>query len=89
MGQQGASLARLVPYRVDFIFPGHGMPAFADGSDHVLNAYIEPGSRSRLTSASLTSTPPGCWPRLADLCESLDCVPVHQKGEQALSPATK
>ncbi|MCK9378099.1 MAG: MBL fold metallo-hydrolase [Syntrophobacterales bacterium] len=41
MDQQVASLARLVPYPVDFLLPGHGMPAFADGSDHVLNAYIE------------------------------------------------
>lgn len=36
-----ASLARLVPYEVDFLLPGHGMPAFADGSAHVRNAYIE------------------------------------------------
>ncbi len=41
MEQLIASLARLVPYQVDFLLPGHGMPAFADGSDHVLNAYIE------------------------------------------------
>ena len=41
MDQQMASLARLVPYPVDFLLPGHGMPAFSDGSDHVLNAYIE------------------------------------------------
>jgi hydroxyacylglutathione hydrolase len=41
MEQQVASLARLVPYPVDFLLPGHGMPAFSDGSDHVLNAYIE------------------------------------------------
>lgn len=41
MEEQVASLARLVPYQVDFLLPGHGMPAFADGSDHVLNAYIE------------------------------------------------
>jgi hydroxyacylglutathione hydrolase len=41
MEQQIASLARLVPYAVDFLLPGHGMPAFSDGSDHVLNAYIE------------------------------------------------
>jgi glyoxylase-like metal-dependent hydrolase (beta-lactamase superfamily II) len=41
MDQQIASLARLVAYPVDFLLPGHGMPAFADGSDHVLNAYIE------------------------------------------------
>jgi len=41
MDQQVASLARLVPYAVDFLLPGHGMPAFSDGSDHVLNAYIE------------------------------------------------
>jgi hydroxyacylglutathione hydrolase len=39
--QQIASLARLVPYPVDFLLPGHGMPAFSDGSDHILNAYIE------------------------------------------------
>jgi hydroxyacylglutathione hydrolase len=38
---QVASLARLVPYPVDFLLPGHGMPAFSDGSDHILNAYIE------------------------------------------------
>jgi len=36
-----ASLARLVPYQVDFLLPGHGMPAFSDGDAHVLNAYIE------------------------------------------------
>jgi hydroxyacylglutathione hydrolase len=36
-----ASLARLVPYPVDFLLPGHGMPAFSDGDAHVLNAYIE------------------------------------------------
>jgi hydroxyacylglutathione hydrolase len=41
MEQLIASLARLVPYQVDFLLPGHGMPAFSDGSDHVLNAYIE------------------------------------------------
>ena len=41
MEQQIASLARLVPYPVDFLLPGHGMPAFSDGGDHVLNAYIE------------------------------------------------
>jgi hydroxyacylglutathione hydrolase len=41
MEQQVASLARLVPFPVDFLLPGHGMPAFSDGSDHVLNAYIE------------------------------------------------
>jgi glyoxylase-like metal-dependent hydrolase (beta-lactamase superfamily II) len=41
MDQQVASLARLVPYEVDFLLPGHGMPAFSDGGDHVLNAYIE------------------------------------------------
>lgn len=40
MEQQGDSLARLVPYQVDFLLPGHRLPAFADGSDHVLNAYI-------------------------------------------------
>jgi hydroxyacylglutathione hydrolase len=39
--QQVASLGRLVPYAVDFLLPGHGLPAFSDGSDHVLNAYIE------------------------------------------------
>jgi hydroxyacylglutathione hydrolase len=36
-----ASLARLVPYPVDFLLPGHGVPAFSDGDAHVLNAYIE------------------------------------------------
>jgi hydroxyacylglutathione hydrolase len=36
-----ASLARLVPYAVDFLLPGHGTPAFSDGDAHVLNAYIE------------------------------------------------
>jgi hydroxyacylglutathione hydrolase len=36
-----ASLARLVPYPVDFLLPGHGTPVFADGSAHILNAYIE------------------------------------------------
>ena len=36
-----ASLARLVPYQVDFLLPGHGVPAFSDGDAHVLNAYIE------------------------------------------------
>jgi hydroxyacylglutathione hydrolase len=41
MEQLVASLARLVPYPVDFLLPGHGMPAFSDGSDHILNAYIE------------------------------------------------
>jgi Flp pilus assembly protein TadD len=35
MEQQGDSLARLVPYQVDLLLPGHGLPAFADGSDHV------------------------------------------------------
>jgi hydroxyacylglutathione hydrolase len=35
------SLARLVPYPVDFLLPGHGVPAFSDGDAHVLNAYIE------------------------------------------------
>jgi hydroxyacylglutathione hydrolase len=39
--EQVASLARLVPYPVDFLLPGHGVPAFSDGSDHILNAYIE------------------------------------------------
>jgi len=41
MEQLIASLARLVPYPVDFLLPGHGMPAFSDGDAHVLNAYIE------------------------------------------------
>jgi hydroxyacylglutathione hydrolase len=36
-----ASLARLLPYQVDFLLPGHGMPAFSEGSAHVLNAYLE------------------------------------------------
>jgi len=36
-----ASLGRLVPYWVDFLLPGHGQPAFSDGEDHVLNAYLE------------------------------------------------
>jgi hydroxyacylglutathione hydrolase len=36
-----ASLARLVPYPIDFLLPGHGIPAFSDGDAHVLNAYIE------------------------------------------------
>lgn len=41
MGQLIQSLGRLVPYPVDFLLPGHGAPAFHDGSDHVLNAYLE------------------------------------------------
>jgi len=41
MGQLITSLARLVPYPVDILLPGHGAPAFADGAAHVLNAYIE------------------------------------------------
>ncbi|MDP2044579.1 MAG: MBL fold metallo-hydrolase, partial [Deltaproteobacteria bacterium] len=41
MDQQVASLARLVPYDVDFLLPVHGMPVFSDGGDHILNAYIE------------------------------------------------
>jgi glyoxylase-like metal-dependent hydrolase (beta-lactamase superfamily II) len=36
-----ASLGRLVPYEVDFLLAGHGVPAFADGEAHILNAYIE------------------------------------------------
>lgn len=36
-----ASLGRLVPYEVDFLLPGHGVPAFSDGDAHVLNAYLE------------------------------------------------
>jgi hydroxyacylglutathione hydrolase len=36
-----ASLGRLVPYEVDFLLPGHGVPAFADGDAHILNAYLE------------------------------------------------
>jgi hydroxyacylglutathione hydrolase len=39
--QLAASLERLLPYPVDFLLPGHGTPAFDDGSAHVLNAYIE------------------------------------------------
>ncbi|MCL4500686.1 MAG: MBL fold metallo-hydrolase [Deltaproteobacteria bacterium] len=35
------SLGRLVPYEVDFLLPGHGVPAFSDGDAHVLNAYLE------------------------------------------------
>ncbi len=41
MEQLLASLARLVPYPVDFLLPGHGVPAFSDGDAHVLNAYLE------------------------------------------------
>lgn len=36
-----ASLARLLTYPVDFLLPGHGVPAFSDGSAHVLNSYLE------------------------------------------------
>ncbi|MHB8067326.1 MAG: MBL fold metallo-hydrolase [Desulfobaccales bacterium] len=36
-----ASLGRLLPYPADFLLPGHGHPAFADGSAYVLNAYLE------------------------------------------------
>ena len=36
-----ASLGRLVPYEVDFLLPGHGVPAFSDGDAHILNAYLE------------------------------------------------
>ncbi len=36
-----ASLGLLVPYEVDFLLPGHGMPAFSDGDAHILNAYLE------------------------------------------------
>ncbi len=36
-----ASLGRLVPLEVDFLLPGHGEPAFADGDAHILNAYVE------------------------------------------------
>ena len=36
-----ASLARLVPLEVDFLLPGHGIPAFSDGDAHILNAYLE------------------------------------------------
>jgi glyoxylase-like metal-dependent hydrolase (beta-lactamase superfamily II) len=35
------SLARLVPYPVDFLLPGHGVPAFSEGSAQIINAYIE------------------------------------------------
>jgi hydroxyacylglutathione hydrolase len=35
------SLGRLVPYEVDFLLPGHGVPAFSDGDAHILNAYLE------------------------------------------------
>ena len=41
MEQIIASLGRLVPYEVDFLLPGHGVPAFSDGDAHVLNAYLE------------------------------------------------
>ncbi len=36
-----ASLGRLVPLEVDFLLPGHGVPAFSDGDAHILNAYLE------------------------------------------------
>jgi hydroxyacylglutathione hydrolase len=39
--QISASLGRLVPYEVDFLLPGHGVPAFSDGDAHVFNAYVE------------------------------------------------
>ncbi|MCX5892107.1 MAG: tetratricopeptide repeat protein, partial [Deltaproteobacteria bacterium] len=39
--QLAASLGRLVPYEVDFLLAGHGVPAFSDGDAHVLNAYLE------------------------------------------------
>ncbi len=35
------SLGRLVPLEVDFLLPGHGVPAFSDGEAHILNAYLE------------------------------------------------
>lgn len=35
------SLGSLVPLEVDFLLPGHGVPAFADGEAHILNAYLE------------------------------------------------
>jgi glyoxylase-like metal-dependent hydrolase (beta-lactamase superfamily II) len=41
MDQLVTSLGRLVPYEVDFLLPGHGLPAFSDGDAHVLNAYLE------------------------------------------------
>ncbi len=41
MDQLADSLGRLVPYEVDFLLPGHGVPAFSDGDAHVLNAYLE------------------------------------------------
>ncbi len=41
MQQLIASLGKLLTYEVDFLLPGHGMPAFTDGSMHILNAYIE------------------------------------------------
>ncbi len=41
MEQLIASLGRLVPYEVDFLLAGHGVPAFSDGDAHVLNAYLE------------------------------------------------
>ncbi|MCX5888951.1 MAG: MBL fold metallo-hydrolase [Deltaproteobacteria bacterium] len=36
-----ASLGSLVSYEVDFLLPGHGVPAFSDGDAHILNAYLE------------------------------------------------
>ncbi len=41
MKQLIASLGRLLPYPVEFLLPGHGYPAFADGGAYVLNAYLE------------------------------------------------
>ena len=41
MEQLVASLGRLVPHEVDFLLPGHGVPAFSDGDAHILNAYLE------------------------------------------------
>ena len=62
MDQLVASLGRLVPYEVDFLLPGHGVPAFSDGDAHVLNAYLETRkAQRRRTTASLTWTRPACW----------------------------
>jgi glyoxylase-like metal-dependent hydrolase (beta-lactamase superfamily II) len=41
MDQLIDSLGRLVPFEVDFLLAGHGVPAFSDGDAHVLNAYLE------------------------------------------------
>ena len=30
-----------MPYEVDFLLPGHGVPAFSDGDAHMLNSYVE------------------------------------------------